>query len=134
MLRAEDRARGDSAVSMPGLWLFVIGLGSAIPFFSMPYFLDGSGKKTVSMFVALTVAPLAVLISPNRALPNWKFGDGIITGVAVVLSGILAYTAAAIWPNSSDEYSYLYLADTLLRGRLYNPAPPAPGLFDFAWI
>lgn len=55
----------------------------------------------------------------------------MVTGAAVLLASILAYTAAAIWPNSGDEYGYLYLADTLLRGRFYNPAPPAPGLFDF---
>jgi hypothetical protein len=33
------------------------------------------------------------------------------------------------WPNSGDEYSYVFLADTLLAGRLWNPAPPDQELF-----
>jgi hypothetical protein len=88
----------------------------------------------VSIFVALTVASLDIIISSNRAVSNWRFGDDIITAAAVLPAGILAYTAVAVYPNSDDEYGYLYLADTLLHGRFYNPPPPAPGLFDFMWI
>lgn len=33
------------------------------------------------------------------------------------------------WPNSGDEYSYVFLADTLRAGRLWNPAPPDQELF-----
>ncbi len=46
----------------------------------------------------------------------------------------IAYGAAAAWPNSGDEYGYFYLARTLLAGRVYNPTPPVPELFDFYWI
>ncbi len=37
------------------------------------------------------------------------------------------------WPNSADEYGYVFLARTLLHGRLWNPAPPAPEIFEIAW-
>lgn len=36
--------------------------------------------------------------------------------------------------NSGDEYNYLYQAQTFLRGRLWNQAPPLPGSFAFNYI
>ena len=42
---------------------------------------------------------------------------------------LVGWVSGAAWPNSGDEYGYSYLADTLLRGRLWNPAPPAAPLF-----
>ena len=42
--------------------------------------------------------------------------------------------AESWWPNSADEYGYSFLAQTLLHGRLWNPPPPAPLIFDVAWI
>ena len=123
-----NRKRSKFADSISSLWLFLIGLGLA-----MTYFLHDP-SITVWIFLFLAAASLGIVIWSNREVPDWNFGDGIITGVAVLLASVLAYTAAAVWPNSGDEYGYLYLADTLLRGRFYNPAPPAAGLFDFFWI
>ncbi len=34
------------------------------------------------------------------------------------------------WPNSGDEYSYVFLTDTLLSGRFWVAAPPDPELFS----
>ncbi len=49
------------------------------------------------------------------------------------LSGALCiavgWLSASFWPNSGDEHSYVYLADTFLRERLTNPAAPDPELF-----
>jgi hypothetical protein len=129
MVHQEGRTRGRLAVGISGLLLFVIGLGLAITFF-----LNADRVTTERLIVVLAVVPLGILICFYREAPTWKFGDGAITGAAVLLAAILAYTAAAVWPNSGDEYGYLYLADTLLHGRFYNPAPPAPDLFDFNWI
>jgi hypothetical protein len=126
---SQTRSKFTVSISSSSLSLFAIGLGLA-----MPYFLHAADSISAGIFVILAVASLAIAIWSDRAVPDWKCGDLIIISVAVLLAGILAYTAAAIWPNSGDEYSYLYLADTLLRGRFYNPSPPAPGVFDFAWI
>ncbi len=52
------------------------------------------------------------------------------TGVTVVL----AMFSAGSFANSGDEYGYLYLADTLLHGRLWNAPPPAPDLFRVFYI
>lgn len=38
------------------------------------------------------------------------------------------------FPNSGDEYVYLYQAATFAEGRLSNPAPPAPEAFAFNYI
>jgi hypothetical protein len=35
------------------------------------------------------------------------------------------------FPNSGDEYNYLFQAKTFLAGRLWNPAPPVSELFSF---
>lgn len=55
-------------------------------------------------------------------------------GLAIVLaffgSLIAGWLGGVSWPNSGDEYSYVYLTDTLLAGRLWNPEPPDPVLFD----
>ena len=38
------------------------------------------------------------------------------------------------FPNSGDEYAYLYQAATLAEGRLSNPAPPVPDAFAFNYL
>src|SRR3954467_12464617 len=38
------------------------------------------------------------------------------------------------FPNSGDEYVYLYQADTMARGRVGNPAPAEPDAFRFNYI
>ena len=38
------------------------------------------------------------------------------------------------FPNSGDEYNYLYEAQTLAAGRLWNPPPPSPELFATNYV
>jgi hypothetical protein len=38
------------------------------------------------------------------------------------------------FPNSGDEYNYLYEAQTLAAGRLWNPPPPVPELFATNYV
>jgi len=50
-----------------------------------------------------------------------------------------AGTLAVVWilrafPNSADEYGYLYEADTFLARRLWNPLPPHHEFFSFLHI
>ncbi len=60
--------------------------------------------------------------------------------LAWILPSVFAATLSVMtatqswWPNSADEYGYLFLARTLLHHRLWNPPPPAPAIFDVAWI
>ena len=61
----------------------------------------------------------------------------------VIIVGGAAYTLMLVavcelvlqrFPNSGDEYVYLYQAATLGAGRLANPAPALPEFFDFYYI
>jgi len=61
----------------------------------------------------------------------------------VLLIGAPAYTLLIVsvgtfvlerFPNSGDEYVYLYQAATLVAGRVSNPAPAVPGAFEFSYI
>jgi len=90
--------------------------------------------KVILWQLALTLCAAAAVSSVARRA--WISRISAVVVIAAVFFGTvaLAYTAAAIWPNSGDEYGYLYLARTLLHWRTYNPPPPVPELFDFAWI
>jgi hypothetical protein len=58
---------------------------------------------------------------------------GWLVLIAILTTYAVQWAAKARWPNAADEYGYLFLADTLLHGRLWNP-PPALPIFDVAWI
>jgi hypothetical protein len=61
----------------------------------------------------------------------------------VITVGVPAYTVLLValgtlvlqrFPNSGDEYVYLYQAATLGEGRLANPVPTPPEFFEFYYI
>ena len=54
------------------------------------------------------------------------------TAVGLAFAGcLLASVVGGIaWPNSGDEYSYIFLADLLRHGRIAAEAPPDPALFE----
>lgn len=54
----------------------------------------------------------------------------LLIGVALA-AALSAVSALRGFPNSSDEYDYLFQAWTFAAGRLWNPAPPLPDLFAF---
>ena len=56
----------------------------------------------------------------------------LITLVAFSLS--VAVLALRGFPNSGDEYDYLFEAATFRAGRLWNPLPPVEHAFSFYWI
>jgi hypothetical protein len=49
--------------------------------------------------------------------------------VAFLVSIAIGATVLDRFPNSGDEYVYLYQADTMAAGRLSNPAPAEPDAF-----
>ncbi len=68
-----------------------------------------------------------VLMRRRLSLP--KVSPWAVIVAAFVLCLLVGWISGAAWPNSGDEYGYSYLADTLLHGRLWNPAPPDAPLF-----
>lgn len=54
-----------------------------------------------------------------------------VVGVPLVIAALAALNQFVLlgFPNSGDEYVYLFQARTLRAGVLWHPAPPAPDLF-----
>jgi hypothetical protein len=77
----------------------------------------------VSRFAAIPVALAA----------HWR---GV--SLAVTVAGF-AGSLAVVWvlrafPNSADEYAFLFEANSFLAGRLWNPLPPLHEFFSFLHI
>ncbi|MFN2446708.1 MAG: ArnT family glycosyltransferase [Vicinamibacterales bacterium] len=70
----------------------------------------------------------------DRALT--RPGRLAIVVLPVVLLGLVAIAELVLadFPNSGDEYVYLYQAATLAAGRLWNVAPAQPESFQFNYI
>lgn len=58
----------------------------------------------------------------------------LIVSVSVVLFVFIAYCTLRTFANSGDEYVYLYQAETLSEGRLWNPSPPLEDFFLYSHI
>ena len=56
----------------------------------------------------------------------------LVVFVALGLAGAVA--ALRAFPNSGDEYNYLFEAATFRAGRLWNPLPPVDYVFSFFHI
>jgi hypothetical protein len=95
---------------------------------------DWDGKVKILWQLALTLCAAAAVLSVARRAWVSYIPAAVVIAATFFATVALAYTAAAIWPNSGDEYGYLYVARTLLHWRTYNPPPPVPDLFDFYWI
>ncbi len=57
----------------------------------------------------------------------------LIIGASFAASLLLVRVLRA-FPNSADEYGYIYEAETFLAGRLWNPLPPHHEFFSFLHV
>ena len=57
----------------------------------------------------------------------------LIIGASFAASLVLVWVLRA-FPNSADEYGYIYEAETFLAGRLWNPLPPHHEFFSFLHV
>lgn len=60
----------------------------------------------------------------------------LAVGAPIMLVLLLAVARVVLqaFPNSGDEYTYLYQAATMAEGRLSNPLPPAPEFFETYYL
>ena len=116
------------------MWIAAL-VGSAIaftilqtcwPFYTLSFKLATSLAALCVALIALT----AIFAAARRALRLPGIPDEALPWVAGLLCLPLGWLAGTSWPNSGDEHSYLFLADTLLAGRLTNPPAPDPELFS----
>jgi hypothetical protein len=89
----------------------------------------------VAFAMLLRAAGLSPRIAPLAATftIDWRRRSAFAIAVGVALS-LAAVWALRAFPNSGDEYDYLFQAKTFLAGRLWNPPPPVPELFSFFHI
>ena len=92
------------------LGLYVLGFTIAI---------HGMGTERI----AAKAASLSALLQRRRRL-----AASILIGLGVA-GALLAAWILRAFPNSGDEYDYIFEAKTFLAGRLWNPLPPLPDLF-----
>jgi hypothetical protein len=80
----------------------------------------------------IPIALLLVPVSLVAARSGWSLpqcSPAVLPWAAGALCLLTGWLAGTFWPNSGDEHSYTFLADTLLAGRFSNPPPPDPELF-----
>lgn len=64
---------------------------------------------------------------------HWKFLF-LLTIIFAAGASVISMTTLREFPNSSDEYVYLYQAETLSEGRMWYPASPVEDAFSFNHI
>jgi hypothetical protein len=100
--------------------------------FLFPYL---SARDHLLVWVLVISLPLSVLIvHAARQKMDWRLGLGATLAGCFLVPLVTEWAAESWWPNSADEYGYTFLAQTLLHGRLWNPPPPMPLIFDFSWV
>lgn len=89
----------------------------------------------LSIYVLASSISFILLIRYRALIKKYLPGNKQVYYYLIVFNLILTsfYSIFILknFPNSADEYSYLFQAATYADGRLYNPAPPLPGCFQF---
>jgi hypothetical protein len=117
-------------ISAPALLLAGLGLLMALMETRLPT-IAGYGLPSQDIFLAGTglLVLLVMLRTAGEAVSvgNWRMP----TVIGLAFAGCLAagLIGKVGWPNSGDEYSYLFLADLLSHGRIAAAPPPDPVLF-----
>jgi hypothetical protein len=76
---------------------------------------------------ATSLAPYAASL-PDLIERHWRAAAWLVIGFGAVGALAIVWVLRA-FPNSGDEYDYLFEARTFLAGRLWNPVPALPDLF-----
>jgi hypothetical protein len=74
---------------------------------------------------------------PLRLIPLAKMHFPFCLCVLAIITALLLAAGVIVlraFPNSGDEYAYLFQAETFHAGRLWNRVPPVPDVFGFAHV
>src|SRR5579875_1550690 len=88
------------------------------------------GLYALGFAVAVRAAGADGIVLRLAALAErrWRLAAALLIGLGCA-GALLAVWVLRAFPNSGDEYAYLFEARTFLAGRLWNPPPPLPALF-----
>ncbi len=94
---------------------------------------------SVSIIIAIGIYSKSSLLHQLDALERWAIGNHWSVSRYIVFAGgvgviVIAFFVLQQFPNSSDEYVYVYQAETLSKGKLFNAAPPVAESFNFNHI
>ncbi len=81
----------------------------------------------------LEMGMVAVVVAFSVANAFWRLPWGqpaVAIGLAFLGCLLAGWLGGVSWPNSGDESAYVYQADTFAAGRLWNPPPADPLLFQ----
>ena len=70
---------------------------------------------------------------PSALAAHWRGAALGVTAAGLACSLVVVWALRA-FPNSADEYAFLFEADTFRAGRLWNPLPPLHKFFTFLHI
>lgn len=90
----------------------------------------------LTSWILFTYVPLHTVISSveKRLLARSGFYTISIAGFFLVMALGISYFTLQTFPNSADEYVYLYQAETLSHGKLFQESHPLPNFFHFNHI
>src|ERR1043166_3672435 len=112
---------------------------------------DESVRRVITGVARLRLSMNALSTLTNDASPSARWYATCLAGAAwcerrrvsilavggpILIALLVAIARLALheFPNSGDEYVYLYQAATLADGRLSNPLPPAPDFFTIYYV
>ena len=81
----------------------------------------------------LDMGMVAIVVAFTAANTFWRLPwrrPSIAIALAFVGCLLAGWLGGVSWPNSGDESAYIYQADTFAAGRLWNPPPADPVLFQ----
>jgi hypothetical protein len=126
-----------NTLSKPRIWAILV-IGCAVISAGLqtvfPSIYGPGGRVEPWRFLVATVALLPIFAAACRP---WRFPairPVVVPWLAGALSLVVCWLAGMSWPNSGDEHSYVFLADTLLAGRFVNPPAPDPDLFALSRV
>jgi hypothetical protein len=70
---------------------------------------------------------------PSALAEHWRAAGWVVT-VAGFAGSLAVVWVLRAFPNSADEYAFLFEADSFLAGRLWNPLPPLHEFFSLLHI
>ena len=109
-------------------WALGIGLVRVIPLAALLF----GGIGLAMVLRAMGLAPRTASLAANLAA-DWRRRSAFVIAAGVALSLAVVWILRA-FPNSGDEYAYLFEASTFVAGRLWNPLPAVPQLFQQYYI
>jgi hypothetical protein len=118
-------------------------LKNATPEKTRGYYTDLVQMVGIDIFILAISGLVAVITYEKKHFPKWMDAAGkkaatnptgfisVVVLVFIVISTITATVTLRQFPNSADEFVYLFQAEDLSKGKLWSDVHPLPEFFEF---